>query len=120
MRRLDVTDRDDLWDIEERFWTEGADSARRMTASGAVFVFPYPAGILQGDALWRESGVAQRWRSVVMSDRYLSRQGDIAVLAYHVSAERSDDPIYEALCTSTYLKDDDTWLRLTHQQTPAR
>jgi hypothetical protein len=120
MRRLDVTDQDDLWDIEERFWTEGADSARRMTARGAVFVFPYPAGILQGDALWREAGVAQRWRSVVMSDRYLSRQGDIAVLAYHVSAERSDDPIYEALCTSTYLKDDDTWLRLTHQQTPAR
>lgn len=107
-----------LWDLEERFWTEGADSARAMTAKNAVFVFPYPAGILQGDALWREKDVAQRWRSVEMSDRFVSRQGDIAVLAYRISAERSDDPIFEALCTSTYLKDGEKWLRLSHQQTP--
>ena len=107
-----------LWDREERFWTEGADSARRMTSKDAVFVFPYPVGILQRDALWREKDVAQRWRSVVMSERYISIQGNIAVLAYHVSAERSGDPIYEALCTSSYVKDNDTWLRLAHQQTP--
>jgi cyclopropane-fatty-acyl-phospholipid synthase len=79
---------------------------------------PYPAGILQGDALWREKDVAKRWRSVEMSERYLSRQNDIAVLAYRVSAERSDEPIYKALCTSTYLNDDGKWLRLAHQQTP--
>jgi hypothetical protein len=108
-----------LWDLEERFWTGGADSARRMTSPHAVFVFPYPAGILQGNALWRESDVAQRWRSVEMSERYLSFQRDIAIMAYRVSAERSDDPIYEALCTSTYLKDDDRWMRLAHQETPA-
>ncbi len=108
-----------LWEMEERFWTGGADSARQMTASGAIFVFPYPAGILRGDALWREKDVAQRWRSVVMSERTLTRTGDVAVLAYRVSAERGGDPICEALCTSTYLKDDTGWLRLTHQQTPA-
>jgi hypothetical protein len=88
------------------------------TAKGAVFVLPLPAGILQGDALWREKDVAQRWRSVEMSERYLSRQNDIAVLAYRVSAERGDEPIYEALCTSIYLNDDGKWLRLAHQQTP--
>ncbi len=108
-----------LWDMEERFWTGGADSARQMTARGAVFVFPYPAGILQGDSLWREKDVAQRWRSVEMSERHLSREGDVAVLAYRVTAERGGEPICEALCTSTYLKDGDGWLRLTHQQTPA-
>lgn len=113
-----MTDQDDLWDLEERFWTGDADSARHMSAKDSVYVVPYPAGILQGEALWREKRVAQRWRSVVMSDRYLSRQGDIAVMAYRLSAERSDMPIYEALCTSTYLKDDEKWLRLSHQQTP--
>ena len=51
---------DKLWALEERFWTQGADSARKMTAKGTVFVFPYPVGILQGDALWREADVAQR------------------------------------------------------------
>lgn len=117
--KLSPRDEATLWELEERFWTGGIDSARKMTASGAVFVFPYPAGILQGDSLWREGDVARRWRSVVMGDRYLTREGDIVVLAYRVSAERDGEPIYEALCTSTYLKDDARWLRLSHQQTPA-
>lgn len=108
-----------LWDMEERFWTGGADSARRMTGKNAVFVFPYPAGILQGSSLWREADVAQRWRSVEMSEQFISIQHGIAVLAYHVSAERGDSPTYTALCTSTYIRDDEAWLRLAHQQTPA-
>ncbi len=113
-----MTADDTLWELEERFWTHGADNSRHTTARNAVVVFPYPAGILQGDALWQEPDVAQRWRTVVMSDRHLSRTGDVAVLAYRVSAERSAMPIYEALCTSTYLQDDGAWLRLVHQQTP--
>lgn len=112
-----MTDDNTLWDLEERFWTQGADSSRHTTAKGAVFVLPYPAGILQGDALWREKDIAKRWRSVVMSERYVSRQDNITVLAYRVSAEHGGEPIYEALCTSTYLKDDDTWVRLSHHQT---
>jgi hypothetical protein len=113
-----VDDDNDLWDREERFWTEGADSARHMTMKGAVFVFPYPVGILQGDALWRAPEVAQRWRSVVMGDRLITHRGDIALMAYHISAERKDQPIYEGLCSSVYVIDDDSWLWLTHQQTP--
>lgn len=109
---------DTLWDLEERFWTQGAESARLATAKGAVFVLPYPAGILQGDAFRSGKDVAQQWRSVVMSERHLSCQNNIGVLAYRVSAEHADEPIYEALCTSTYLNDDGKWLRLAHQQTP--
>ncbi|MEX1660739.1 hypothetical protein AB4874_03625 [Thioclava sp. 15-R06ZXC-3] len=114
-----MSDEDTLWEMEERFWTQGADGARQMTAKNAIFVFPYPAGILQGDALWREGEVAQRWRSIEMSERVFSSKDDIAVLAYRVSGERRDEPIYEALCSSTYLRDDGSWLRLSHQQTPA-
>lgn len=43
-----MADEDELWTLEELFWTEGADSARHMTAKGAVFIFPYPVGILRG------------------------------------------------------------------------
>lgn len=113
-----MADEDEVWRLEERFWTEGADSARHMTANDAVFVFPYPAGILSGTALWGESCVAQRWRSVVMADRYFKLENDVAFIAYRVSAERSDIPLYEALCTSSYLRDDGKWLRIAHQQTP--
>lgn len=104
-----MTTDDALWDLEERFWTQGADSARQMTAKDAVFVFPYPAEILKVDALWGEADVAQQWRSIVMTERCLTRNGDSAVLAYRVSAERGSEPFYEALCISTYLKDADKW-----------
>lgn len=113
-----MTDEDTLWAMEERFWTEGADSARTMTAKGAVFVLPYPVGILRGDQIWREGLVAQRWRSVAFSERCFAQEKDVAILAYHVSAERDGTPIYEAYCTSSYLSDDGTWLRMAHQQTP--
>ncbi|MEN8741616.1 hypothetical protein EI983_13360 [Roseovarius faecimaris] len=113
-----MTDEDKLWALEERFWTEGADNARKMTTKGAVFVLPYPPGILQGDTVWRESLVAQRWRSVVFSERYYKQEKNVTVLAYRVSAERGDTPIYEALCTSTYLRDEGKWLRVLHQQSP--
>ncbi|NNE50870.1 MAG: hypothetical protein HKN30_00530 [Sulfitobacter sp.] len=105
--------------MEERFWREGAASARAMSAKDAVYVLPYPPGILQGDSVWRESLVAQRWRSVVFSERYYQQEKDVAVIAYRVSAERDDTPIYEALCTSTYLKDDGKWMRIMHQQSAA-
>lgn len=107
-----------LWDREELFWTKGASTARQMSSKHAVFVFPDPTGVLQGAALWRETHVAQRWRSAVMSERHVCIQGDTAVLAYRVSADRDGEPIYEALCTSTYMKDNGEWLRLAHQQTP--
>lgn len=113
-----MTIEDTLWAMEERFWTQGAARAREMTAKGAVFVFPYPVGILQGDQIWREDLVAQRWRTVAFSERCFSREKDIGVLAYRVSAEREDDPIYEAYCTSSYLDDAGAWLRVLHQQTP--
>lgn len=113
-----MTDEDSLWAMEERFWTEGANSARTMTAKGAVFVFSYPVGILRGDQIWREGLVAQRWRSVGFSEQCFAREKDVAILAYHVAAERDGTPIYEGYCTSSYLNDDGIWLRMAHQQTP--
>ena len=30
-----------LWDMEEHFWTSGADNARATTANNAIMIFPY-------------------------------------------------------------------------------
>jgi len=49
---LSPGEQDELWVMEERFWTSGADSARTTSAANAVMVFPYPPGILQGDLMW--------------------------------------------------------------------
>lgn len=106
-----------IWEMEERFWTSGADHARATTATNAVMVFAYPPGILQGEQIWTHLRERTGWRSVVMSERRATRCRDIAIFTYQVSAEQADVPIYEALCASTYLNDDDTWLRISHQQT---
>lgn len=108
-----------LWDLEERFWTSGADSARSSTAKNAVMIFPYPPGILQGDLIWKHVTQNTGWRTVEMKDRSVAKNDAVAVLAYLVIAEKPGSPIYEALCASTYLLDDSGWLRLSHQQTPA-
>ena len=106
-----------LWDMEEHFWTGGADLARTTTARDAVMVLPYPPGILQGDQIWIHLRHKTGWRTVVMSERRATRCRDIAILTYRVSAEKPDVPLYKALCASTYVTDDGTWLRMSHQQT---
>jgi hypothetical protein len=106
-----------LWDMEERFWTSGADSAHATTATNAVMIFPYPPGILQGNQIWNHLRERTGWRSVAMAERRVTRCRDIAILTYRVSAEKADLPIFKALCASTYLHDDDRWLRISHQQT---
>lgn len=106
-----------LWNMEEHFWTSGADNARATTATNAVMVFPYPPGILQGDQIWNHLRERTGWRTVVMAERRVMPNRDIAILTYRVSAEKADVPVYKALCASTYLKDDENWLRISHQQT---
>lgn len=114
---LSPQDKGILWDMEESFWTSGADNARATTATNAVMVFPYPPGILQGDQIWTHLRQRTGWRSVIMAERRVTRSRDIAILTYRVSAEKPDVPIYKALCASTYLDDDGKWMRISHQQT---
>ena len=107
-----------LWDMEEHFWTSGADNARATTATNAVMVFPYPPGILQGDRIWSHLRDRTGWTTVIMAERKAMKYGVIAILSYRVSAEKSRVPVTKALCASTYLNDEDRWLRIHHQQTP--
>ncbi len=109
---------EDLWRLEEAFWTSGRDSARATTAEGAIVIYPYPLGILQGDDIWAHLPANTGWRMIEMADRSVNRQGVVAVLAYRVQAQKPGSPIYEALCASTWLNDAGRWLRLSHQQTP--
>lgn len=109
---------EDLWRLEEAFWTSGRDSARTATAAGAIVIYPYPIGILQGDDTWAHLPADTGWRLIEIADRSVSRQGSVAVLAYRVRVQKPDGPIHEALCASTWLNDAGRWLRLAHQQTP--
>jgi hypothetical protein len=115
---MDTPHDHDLWRLEEALWTSGRDSARAITAAGAIVIFPYPLGILQGDAVLAHLPADTGWRLIEMADRSIARQGAVAVLAYRVQAQKDGSPIHEALCASTWLNDAGRWLRLSHQQTP--
>lgn len=117
VKTLTMRDEATLWDMEERFWTGGLDSARATTAKNAVMIFPYPLGILQGDEIWSRLIPGAPWRSVGMTGRTVSERRDLAIITYRVSAEKADEPIYQALCASTYLRDDGNWIRMSHQET---
>lgn len=108
----------DFWQMEESFWTGGAEHARSLMRDDAVFVFPYPAGIQRRDASLKGMDGNAPWRSVVMKNREFSRSGPVALLAYKAEAEREGDEIFEALCASTYVDDGDGWRLMSHQQTP--
>jgi hypothetical protein len=58
------------------------------------------------------------WRTVFLTQQRVTLHRGIASLAYRVFAEKSDVPLYEAFCASTYLKDDGKWQRLSHQEAP--
>lgn len=109
-----------LWTIEKRLWLEGAEFYEAYLAPDAVMVFPFPAGILRGDAIISGLTNGPRWHEIEMSDQNCRREGVTAVLSYRARAWRGkDDPAYEALCASTYLRDGDDWRLMVHQQTPA-
>ncbi|CUH41942.1 hypothetical protein [Ruegeria atlantica] len=111
-----MTTEDQLWATEEQLWLNGFDSAHSEISEDAVIIFPYPAPIQRGTI--GAQGTAG-WRTVRMSDRHFNLRGDIAILAYRVSAERPNAPIYNALCASTYIDDAGVWKLVSHQQTPA-
>jgi hypothetical protein len=113
-----MSTRDDLWRLEEKFWLGGGETFHSTMADGAIIVFAYPAGILQGDSARKGVSGQPKWRSVVMADRTVNLKGDVAVLAYRAEAERPDAPILKALCASTYVRDEGTWRLMSHQQTP--
>lgn len=114
-----MTDQANLWQLEESFWLGGAETFRSAMADGAIMVFPYPAGILQGDTIVEGVKSAPRWRSVLMKDRKLNIRDSVAVLAYKAEAEREGAPIQTMLCASTYLREAGGWRLMSHQQTPA-
>ncbi len=117
-----------LWDMEKRFWLDGADFYEAALSDGAVMVFPYPVGILDRAGVMAGLGTGPRWQSVEMEECSLVRRGNTAVLAYRATAwHRGAEPQHGdgaatdphvALCASTYIEDGDGWLMMAHTQQP--
>jgi ketosteroid isomerase-like protein len=115
-----MVDSDQLLNQERRLWNADADDYRDVLADDAVMVFPAPTGVLDRDAVLDSLGDGDRWRTLdVHDERVLKVDDDVVQVVYEADAERAaDGSAYRALASSTYRRDGDDWLLVSHQQTP--
>lgn len=110
---------DELMEIEEQFWTKGADYYRDMLADEFLMVLP-EVGFLRRGPTIDAVAKGERWQRVTIAEPHLTRIAEgAAVLSYRAAASRdSGDTRYEALVSSVYVEHADGWKLAFHQQTP--
>ena len=109
---------DDLFRLEEKFWTEGADYYARHLAPAAMMVLPEPAGVLVKDEI-ASSLRSARWSEVSLEEhRVLELSDGSALVTYKATAIRGNEPSYVARASSAYVRDGAAWKLAFHQQMP--
>ena len=110
-----------LWQLEERFWTQGSDFYDDNLSAECIMVFPAPAGILDRARVFAALSRAARWSSVSIEQRnVLDLSAATVVLSYRAEAKGSGggNRSYCAFASSLYVKRDGVWKLAFHQQTP--
>ncbi len=115
-------DLEELVQLETAGWEalssdRGADHyAEAMTADAVMVV---PGMVLSRDQAVAAIGEAPPWSSFRIDDPRVVRLVDgAAALTYRATAQRQGSPAFEALMTTTFVRDGDRWRVALHQQTP--
>jgi hypothetical protein len=119
-----VADHDVVWDLERAGWealsTDGEVAGRfydGVLADEPVFVLPGGLVLDDRDLIVGSMGGAA-WDDHTLRDERIVTLGTGAVaVVYRAEAERGGQG-YEALVTSTYVRDGGSWRLAVHQQTP--
>lgn len=112
----------ELVDLEEKGWHalvsgRGAEFYDAFLADEAVMALPI--GILDRDACVEAIAQAEPWASFELTDvRVIVLGQESVVVAYQAKAQREGQPEYNAVMSTTYVRDDGEWLIAFHQQTP--
>jgi len=111
---------DQLFRLEEMFWTAGADFYQRNLANAAIMVFPDPAGVLVKDEVAPSLVGTAPWSQVALEEhRVLELSDEAAVVTYKATARRAgEEAPYVARASSAYVRDSGRWKLAFHQQTP--
>jgi hypothetical protein len=113
---------DKAWALERQFWDEtlkgraGAFYARHMTSDGYVV---FPSGVVERPDLiarW-ESHVPLR-EYTLSEPRLLLVDGESVLVHYRMTADGEWLPNYQALVTSLYTAEGDSWALIMRQHTP--
>lgn len=106
-----------LWTLEKKHWFDGAAFYERQLEGGGELVIPFPADLQDRDAALQGLRPARQFGAIELQEKTMTEQGDTVLLSYSVVAWRDccSTPL-RARCASTYLDDDGTWLRLSHER----
>jgi hypothetical protein len=111
--------KDELLAIERELWSGGPDSYQRHVDEECLVAFTEMAGVSSRDAVAASVASGPRWRELTMDVQgLLAPTSDVAILTYRASAVRGRDERYTALASSAYVKRQDGWKLVFHQQTP--
>lgn len=115
----------ELLELEEQGWEALAAGTagefyRAHLTDDALMILPPPAGMLDGDTAATALSKVPTWDEHRVSDARLVRLGaNTAVVMYRAHARRGDADPYEAMISSTYVKNGGGhWRLATHQHTP--
>ena len=109
----------EFWEVERSLWLGGGEAFRTWVSPDCVMVFPEPAGILTGPAVFEGSPPRRAGSGSDFADALVRRCGsEAAVLAYRAEARRADGAPHRALCSSSYVQQAGEWWLMQHQQTP--
>jgi hypothetical protein len=119
-----MSTREDLLELEHQAWralsTDGeaaADHYERRLADEVLVLLPGGLVIDERQQVI-DSMRGAPWDDFELTDERVLELGDqTAVMAYRATAKRAGRD-YEALFTSTYVRDDGEWRLAVHQQTP--
>jgi hypothetical protein len=102
--------------LEEGFWTDGADYYRRHADDRCLFAFAELSGVFSNDQV-AQMVAGARWAGVEIRPKGMIEAGaETAILTYEASAQREGEP-YRALVSSAYVRRQDGWKLVFHQQT---
>lgn len=111
--------KDELVRIERTLWTGGPSAYEAHVDAQCLLAFTAQAGVSTREEVARAVADGPRWSDLRMDVvGLLEPTPDVAVLTYRASARRGDDAPYRALVTSGYVRRDDGWKLMFHQQTP--
>lgn len=116
----------DILELERRGWqvlSTGNEEAKQFYAQllreDAVMLFPGGMRI-DGKQEILKSLEAQPWESFELEEtELLDITAEVATLVYRVAARREGSPLYEALVSSTYVRENGAWKLVLHQQSQA-
>jgi hypothetical protein len=115
---------DELERLERRGWEalsgpDGAAFYREVMADEGVMVFP--GLVMDKEGALKVMGEVAPWATFELHDlRAIQPLPDCGMVVYHADAQRTGERTYQAEMTSVYVRRDDRWQLVLHQQSPRR